>query len=286
MPEGDTVWLAGRTLDQALAGQLLVRSDFRVPELATLDLSGRTVGKVESYGKHLFFHFDRHAILHTHFRMDGSWHLYSLGQRWRGGPGWQIRAIMSTATVTAVGYRLPVIDMFTGADRERLISTLGPDLIREDVDFTAAARRCLSGEASRPVGETLLDQRVVAGLGLIYVTETLFLHGITPWVHVDQVPDLAAVLGTASRLMRANRHHYIQTTTGDTARDAWHWVYERAGRGCRRCGATIEIAWQASAAHRRLAYWCPRCQSGPAPLGLSPEERRRLRTQGRSRYRP
>ncbi len=286
MPEGDTVWLAGRTLDQALAGQALVRSDLRVPELATVDLVGRTVVEVESYGKHLFFHFDHDAIVHTHFRMDGSWHLYSSGQRWHGGPGWQIRAIMFTDTVTAVGYRLPVIDMFTGADRDRLISQLGPDLIRDDLDFAAAAQRCLTGEPWRPIGEVLLDQRVVAGLGLIYVTETLFLHSITPWVPVDQVHDLAGVLRTASRLMRANRHHYIQTTTGDTARGAWHWVYERAGRGCRRCGATIAIAWQAIAPQKRLAYWCPRCQSGPAPVGLSTEERRRLRPTGRSRYRP
>ena len=286
MPEGDTVWLAGRTLHQALAGHTILRSDFRVPHLATLDLDGHVVEQVDSYGKHLFFVVDDGRVLHTHFRMDGSWHLYSTGQRWRGGPGWQIRAILSTTDVDAVGYRLPVIDLLTLADRDRLITTLGPDLIRDGIDFAGAATRCRTMGEFRTIGEVLLDQRAVAGLGLIYVTETLFLHGITPWLPVAQVADLDDVLETGSRLMRANRNRYIQSTTGQLAPDEWHWVYERAGRRCRRCGTTIDVSWQGLPPHRRLAYWCPHCQTGPAPEPLTPAERRQLRTNGRSRYRP
>lgn len=286
MPEGDTVWLAGRTLQDALAGQRLIRSDFRIPALATTDLTGHRIEAVTSYGKHLFFTIDDDRVLHTHFRMDGSWHLYSSGVRWKGGPGWQIRCILSTDSVDAVGYRLPIVEILTPQERAVMIDRLGPDLIADDVDIEAAARRVRAQPPDRPIGATLLDQRVVAGLGLIYVTESLFVHGITPWSPVDDVDGLSDLLTTASRLMRGNRHHYIQTTTGDHHPDRWHWVFERAGRPCRRCASRIEIAWQGEPPHTRLAYWCPGCQSGPAPRGLTGTERRALRTTGRSRYRP
>lgn len=285
MPEGDTVWLAAQTMNQALASQLINRSDLRVPRLATVDLTGRTVLGVRSYGKHLFLRFDDDRTLHTHFRMDGSWHLYSPGVRWHGGPAWQIRALLSTEHVHAVGYRLPVIEMLDDAGVSALCNRLGPDLIIDDVDIVDAASR-VRKEVQRPIGETLLDQRVVAGLGLIYVSESLFCEGLTPWLPVDQIEDVESLVQTASTLMRANRHHYIQTTTGQPQPDRWHFVFERAGRECWRCGTRIEVSWQCPPPHRRLAYWCPRCQQGPAPLPLSSAERRALRTTGRSRYKP
>lgn len=285
MPEGDTVWLAANTMDAALRDRILTASDLRTPELATTNLAGRRVREVTSYGKHLFTHFDDDRVLHTHFRMDGSWHLYADGARWRGGPTWQIRAILSTPDVDAVGYRIPVIELLTTAEVTRLIDGLGPDLIVDSVDLDAATRRC-ADQGDRPIGETLLDQRVVCGLGLIYVTESLYLHGVTPWTPVSAVEDLPRLLATASRLMRGNRNRYIQTTTGHLERDRWHYVYERSGRSCFRCGSMIAIARQGRPPMSRLAYWCPTCQSGPAPPPLSPTERRALRTQGRSRYRP
>ena len=110
MPEGDTVWLAGQRLHEALAGDLLVRSDFRVPSLATVDLSGQAVLEVVPRGKHLLTRLSGGLTLHTHFRMDGSWHLYRPGDRWTGGPEWQVRAVLETASWQAVGYRLPVVD--------------------------------------------------------------------------------------------------------------------------------------------------------------------------------
>lgn len=285
MPEGDTVWLAAQTMNQALASQLINRSDLRVPRLATVDLTGRTVLGVRSHGKHLFLRFDDDRTLHSHFRMDGSWHLYSPGVRWHGGPAWQIRALLSTEHVHAVGYRLPVVEMLDDAGVSALCNRLGPDLIIDDVDIVDAASR-VRKEGQRPIGETLLDQRVVAGLGLIYVSESLFCEGLTPWLPVDQIEDVESLVQTASTLMRANRHHYIQTTTGQPQPDRWHFVFERAGRECWRCGTRIEVSWQCPPPHRRLAYWCPRCQQGPAPLPLSSAERRALRTTGRSRYKP
>jgi endonuclease VIII len=286
MPEGDTVWLAARTLHDALAGNTLTRSDFRVPQLATLNLTGHTVTDVSAYGKHLFFEIDGCGSLHTHFRMDGSWHLYDPGARWRGGPSWQIRAILSTAKIDAVGYRLPVIELLDEHGRRSLIDRLGPDLLDDDLDLTDAARRLAATDPERAIGEALLDQRIIAGLGLIYVTETLFLEGLTPWTRVGDVSQFDRLIATGVRLMRANRGHYIQTTTGDHHRDRWHYVYERTGKPCRRCGDHIAMAWQGRPGYERLAYWCPRCQRGPHPSPMTRQDRAGLRTVGRSRYRP
>lgn len=264
MPEGDTVWLAGRRLHQALAGRELTQTDFRVPALATVDLGGRRVLEVASRGKHLLTRIDDGQTLHTHFRMDGAWHLYRPGSRWRGGPDWQVRVVLRTAEQVAVGYRLPVVDLIPTDDEAAVVGHLGPDLLDDGWDAPEALRR-LRARPERPIGEALLDQRVVAGLGLIYVTETLFLHAVTPWTAVGDVADHDRLLATGRRLLMANRDRWAQSTTGDLAPGRWHYVYERTGRQCRRCGTRVRRATQGVAPHERLAYWCPTCQVGPGP---------------------
>ncbi|TDC04223.1 DNA glycosylase, partial [Streptomyces sp. 8K308] len=134
MPEGDTVWQAARRLDAALAGHPLTRSDLRVPRLATTDLTGRAVLDVTPRGKHLLTRVEGGLTLHSHLRMDGAWHVHTPGQRWRGGPAHQIRAILATADHTAVGYRLPVLDLVRTAEEPRLVGHLGPDLLGPDWD--------------------------------------------------------------------------------------------------------------------------------------------------------
>lgn len=262
MPEGDTVWLAARRLDDALAGHDLVRTDFRVPSLATTDLSGRRVEGVRSYGKHLLFRIDGGLTVHTHFRMDGSWHLYRPGRPWRGGPDWQVRAVLQTDEWNAVGYRLPVLEVLPTAHEERIVGRLGPDVLDDDVDVNRLVAG-VTAQGQRAIGDVLLDQTVVAGFGLIYVTEGLYLHGITPWTAVVDVPEPRRLLERTRRLMAANRAHGAQASTGDL-RDQ-HYVYGRAGRPCRRCGVRIRFARQRSGRHERDAYWCPHCQSGPGP---------------------
>lgn len=285
MPEGDTVWLAARNLDRALAGKTLLHSDFRVPQLATTDLSGVTVERVQPYGKHLFFILGNEQVLHTHFRMDGSWHLYSTGKAWHGGPRWQVRVVLQTEDVAAIGYRLPVVEFMSDLEVQRLISNLGPDILAEDFDATVAISR-MTTTNDRAIGETLLDQRVIAGLGLIYVTESLFFHRVSPWTPISDVNDLPGLIATARKLMGRNRHRLSQSTTGEEGAGRSHYVYERTQQPCRRCGTRIEMSWQGVEPHRRLAYWCPRCQTGPAPPPMSAVERRALRTEGRSKYRP
>ncbi|MDT7545702.1 MAG: endonuclease, partial [Actinomycetota bacterium] len=116
MPEGDTVWLAAQRMRDALAGRVLTTSDFRVPQLATTDLTGRQVLDVVPRGKHLLTRIEGGLTLHTHFRRDGTWHLYRPGDRWRGGPDFQVRVVLANAEWVAVGYRLPVVELLQTTD--------------------------------------------------------------------------------------------------------------------------------------------------------------------------
>ena len=259
MPEGDTVWLAGRRLHDALAGDRLTRSDFRVPQLATADLTGRTVTEVVSRGKHLLTRVDDDLTLHTHFRMDGSWHLYRHGDRWRGGPQWQVRVLLETAGWQAVGYRLPVVELLPRDREDDAVGHLGPDILGPDWDPVEAVAR-LTAQPDREIGDALLDQRNLAGIGNLYKAETLFLERVSPWRHIRDNDDLGAIVRRARRLLWINREHPWQVTTGVNRRGQEHWVFERSGRPCRRCGNPIRSASQGSPPYDRLTYWCPTCQ--------------------------
>ncbi|MGQ0625703.1 MAG: DNA-formamidopyrimidine glycosylase family protein, partial [Sporichthyaceae bacterium] len=141
MPEGDTVHLACRRLHEALAGATLTHTDFRVPELATVDLTGTTVTEVRARGKHQLFRFEGGWTLHTHFRMDGTWHLTRPGAARRGGPDHQIRAVLRTADWEAVGYRLPVLELVRTSEEDAVVGHLGPDLLGPDWDPAQALAR-------------------------------------------------------------------------------------------------------------------------------------------------
>jgi endonuclease VIII len=195
--------------------------------------------------------------LHTHFRMDGSWHLYRQGRTWHGGPEWQVRAVLETADWQAVGYRLPVVELLDARGVEALLGRLGPDILDDDVKLDDVVKR-LREQGDRAIGDTLLDQSVVAGFGLIYVTETLFLRGIPPQAPVTSIADLPGLVETGRALMRANRARGAQASTG-SLRDQ-HYVYGRAGRACLRCSTRIAYAKQRSGSYERDAYWCPHCQ--------------------------
>lgn len=269
MPEGDTVWRAAKRLHEALAGRVLLGSDFRVPQHAEVDLSGRQVLEVRPRGKHLLTRLEGGLTLHTHFRMDGTWHLYRPGDRWTGGPDRQVRVVLDNADWQAVGYRLPVVELLPTAEEDRIVGHLGPDVLDEAFDAIEAVRR-LEQAPPREVGLALLDQRLLAGLGNLYRCEVLFLRGLTPWTAVGDVADLPGLVATARRLMRANRGHPQQSTTGSLRRGEEHWVFERSGRPCRRCGTRVQSAEQGAGPYARLTYWCPHCQAGPAPAVRRP----------------
>ena len=259
MPEGDTVWLAARNLRAALAGQALVRSDFRVPSLATVDLLGQRVLDVASAGKHLLTRLEEGLTLHTHLGMEGAWHLYRPGRRWAGGPDHQVRVVLGTQSWTAVGYRLPVLELLATADEHLAVGHLGPDLLADDFDLPEAVRR-LRAAAQQPVGEAVLDQRNLAGIGNLYRAEVLFLSGVSPWRPVADVPDLDGLVARARRLLRANAARASQVTTGDLRPGRTTWVYGRGRQPCRRCGTPVRSAEQGDPPHARISYWCPSCQ--------------------------
>lgn len=259
MPEGDTVWLACRRLHAALAGRPLKRCEFRVPQLATTDLTGVTVTEVVSRGKHQLLRFGNGWTLHTHLRMDGSWRTYATGRRWSGGPEFQIRVVLANTEVAAVGYRLPVVELLRTVDESTVVGHLGPDLLGPDWDLAEAVRR-IRQQPERSIGEALLDQRNLAGIGTLYRAETLFLQGLHPRTPVADVPDLERVCTRAQQLLRANRNHHEQSTTGDLRTGRQHWVFERPGRACRRCGTAIRTEEFGPSTQERRSYWCPHCQ--------------------------
>ncbi|HLL66969.1 MAG TPA: DNA-formamidopyrimidine glycosylase family protein [Micromonosporaceae bacterium] len=260
MPEGDTVWNTARVVERALTGVRLTRSDFRVPQLATTDLAGWTVLESASRGKHLLLRLaesagDRRLTLHSHLRMDGAWRTYPRGARWSGRPGHLIRVALHAESVVAVGYHLHELALLPTAEETRLVGHLGPDLLGADWDADEAVRR-LAEQPERDIGEALLDQRNLAGIGNLYKCEVLFLRGISPWSPVEAIADLPALVALSQRLLAANRGRWAQSTTGSLRRGETTYVYGRRAQPCRRCRTPIAK----DATGERITYWCPRCQ--------------------------
>jgi endonuclease-8 len=258
VPEGDVVWQTAQRLHAALAGRVLTRSDVRVPRYATADLTGRAVREALARGKHLLIRVDGGLTVHTHLRMDGAWRIWPAAQRVAGSH--RIRIILANDAWQAVGYQLGIVEILPAAAEARVLGHLGPDLLGPDWDPAEAARR-LRASPDRAVGEALLDQRNLAGIGNLYKAEVLFLRGISPWRPVREVADLAALTGLAQRLLAANTERSGQVTTGSQRRGEETWVYGRAGRPCRRCGTRIRRADQGGQPDERVTFWCPRCQS-------------------------
>ena len=161
----------GRAHADALAGSTLRRGEFRIPQLATVDLTGATVREVVARGKHLLIRLDDGRTLRTHFRMDGSWHIYRRGAKWHGGPAYDVRMILATDEWECVGYRLHDIDLVPTAEEDRLVGHLGPDVLGPDWDLDEALRR-LRDRPDEQIGVALVDQRNLAGIGNLYKVES------------------------------------------------------------------------------------------------------------------
>jgi len=265
MPEGDVVWRTARRLDAALSGRILTLSDLRWPSLATVDLSGRTVSEVVSAGKHLLTRVEGGLTLHSHLRMDGSWHVHRTGAPWAGRRAeHKIRAVLVNEEWTAIGHDLGMLDLVRTDAEHTLIGHLGPDVLGPAWDPAEAAAR-IAAAPLRPVGEALLDQRVLAGVGTYFMAEALFLRGVTPWTPAGQAGDVDLLVDLIKRLMEANRERAVQSTTGDLRPGRQQYVHSRSGRPCRRCGTTVRVASVGQAPKDRVAFYCPSCQRGPTP---------------------
>lgn len=269
MPEGDVVWRTAHRLQRALAGRELLGSDLRWPSLATVDLSGRRVLEVVSAGKHLLTRVEGTrdeppVTLHSHLRMEGSWFVEATGDPSRRRSASGIRAVLTTTDWTAVGHKLGMLDLVATAHEDELVGHLGPDLLGPGWDPVEAQRRLLEHPA-RELGEALLDQRVLAGVGTFYMTEACFLARLTPWSPVSAVPDPEAFTALVHRLLDVNKERVDQVTTGDLRRGRQNFVHARSGLPCLRCGAGVRVAMIGRAPQDRTAFYCPGCQVGPTP---------------------
>jgi endonuclease-8 len=267
MPEGDSVWRAARRLDRGLAGHRVVHSDFRVPQHAEADLAGRLVEGTDTHGKHMLTRFEGGLTLHTHFKMDGSWTVLGPGKRLPRPLQPDIRVVLEVDTGhAAYGLLLPVVELVRSADEHGIVGHLGPDPLRDDWDADEAVRR-IGSDPARPVAAALLDQRLLAGLGNLWVNEICFLRGMSPWTPVADV-DLVRTVALGRRALRQSItvRGNGQVTTGNPRSGEEHWVYGRTRLPCRRCGTRIRYAPEVPGdATRRATWWCPRCQPGPGP---------------------
>jgi len=275
MPEGDTIFRAARTLHRALAGQIVTRFESVLPALMRVDadrpIAGRTIDSVTSRAKHLLMSFSGDLILHTHMRMNGSWHLYRPGERWQR-PARDMRIVIASAERVAVGFNVPVAEFIASNElvRHRQLRALGPDLADPAFNRAAVLQR-MDAEGREAIGDVLLKQRVVAGIGNVLKSEILFVSGVDPFTATADLPaeTLARVLDTAHRLMKLSVLETDKTlspaigrrTTGSLHRHQKLWVYGRGGQPCRKCGTRIQS--RKTGLDARLTYWCPRCQASP-----------------------
>jgi endonuclease-8 len=261
MPEGDAVYRTAATLRAALDGRVLTRSDFRVPRYATADLAGRTVLTTASRGKHMLTRLDDGLTVHTHLRMDGVWRIQPAGSYVRGGD--VVRLILANERWQAVGVKLGMVDLLRTDQEDRVVGHLGPDLLAPDWDAGHAARAAqnIARNADMTIGEALLDQRNVAGMGTIWRAETLFLSGVSPYRRVREVDDLEKMMSLAHRLLDAAKDaRGGPITTGDQRPGRRLWAYGRAGRPCLRCGNKVIGDELGAQPYERAIFYCPACQ--------------------------
>jgi endonuclease-8 len=264
MPEGDVVRRTAARLAAALAGSPLIRAELRWGDLGDVRLAGRTVTDVAAYGKHLLIRLapqGRSAGLtvHSHLKMDGRWFVEAADPR-RRFTDHRIRAILGTAEWTAIGHLLGALDVLPTTDESRLLGRLGPDIMADDFEAAGLpiALDNLARMPNRPIGAALLDQTVVAGVGTIFMSESLFRRRLSPWRPSGEV-DAAAALRTARELL-------LNSARADPAAGGsgyQRYVHGRSGQRCRRCGATIRVAPVGVPPFDRPAFHCPRCQPSP-----------------------
>lgn len=252
MPEGDTVYRTATKLREALEGRTLTRCDVRVPRFATVDLSGEKVDEVISRGKHLFIRVGD-ASIHSHLKMDGAW---LVGGQIRRVQPHKVRIILETADSRVAGVDLGVLEILERGRDMDAVAHLGPDLLGDDWEPRTAAVN-LVADPDRPLAETLLDQRVMAGVGNVYANELCFVLGRLPTSPVSNVKDPLRVVQRARDMLWLNRSRLNRVTTGDTRPGRDLWVYGRAGNACRRCGTIVEMDGSGD----RVVYWCPNCQT-------------------------
>jgi endonuclease VIII len=258
MPEGDTILRAANRIRPLLEGA--VPDEIRTPQPRHAAdrwpqrLGGRRVERVDAYGKHLFLRFEGGLTLHSHLRMNGAWAVYPHGARWRRSPrrAW---LVVRTGDAEVVEFDGPVLELMTEARTrsDPRLRALGPDLLAADFAPAHFLARLRADDQTRSIGDALLDQRNVAGIGNIWKAEGCWGAGIDPWRRVAEVSDEEAVA-----IVENARPRMLASATGGADERAERHVYRRDGRPCPRCGATIRARGQGD--DNRTTWWCPGCQ--------------------------
>ena len=282
MPEGDTIFRTARALGRALAGKPITGFRSTYPKLTRINddapLAGQTVERVESRGKWLLIRFSGGGTLATHMLMNGSWHIYRPGERWQQ-PRMNMRIVIENSEYVAVGFRVPVAEMHTAQSlvRDRRIPRAEIDVLSNLFDGEGVVRRLLA-HGDEEIGDVLLHQEVMAGVGNVFKSEICFLTGVNPFRRVATVTREQAdeMIAAAQRLLAANvleDSGDAIVTYGGRKRRTTHesdpgeslWVYGRKGEPCRRCGEPIRRRIQGPDA--RVTFWCGHCQ--PMPDGTT-----------------
>jgi endonuclease-8 len=271
VPEGDTLFRTAAGLRPYLVGRTVsaARTNGPGPVPQVGRIVGHEISAVEALGKNLLIRFDNGLEIRTHLRMNGSWHRYRPGERWRRPPS-RARLVIEVPGAVAVCFDAPVVELLERrAEAEHpSLGQLGPDLLGPDFDPAEAVRRLRDpARAATAIGEALIDQRALAGIGNVYKNEILWIERVSPFATVGEVPDdtLTRLVATGRRLLLANvapgRATERVTTVGDRGAPGPLYVYGRTGRPCRRCRTRIASTQQGRDIPR-TTYWCPTCQDG------------------------
>jgi endonuclease-8 len=256
MPEGDTIHFAATQIRAVLAGQVPDAIATPHPRFGRdrwpERLAGRAVRSVDAHGKHLFLRFEGDLVIHSHLRMTGSWRV-----RPRGRPvprdAW---LVLDRGDQEVVQLKGPVLELMTESRTrfDQRLAGLGPDIIAPELDESAFLRRLREDDPTRGIGDALLDQRTIAGIGNLWKSEGCFAAGIDPWRPAGRVSDAEALA-----IVRELRPR-MQASAADGRQDRWRRVYNAAGRPCPRCGPPALIRARGQGDSNRPTFWCPTCQ--------------------------
>lgn len=260
MPEGDTIHRAATRLQAVLAGQVIERAESKWLGNAVNSLVGHTLEKVEPRGKHLLMMLDDGRALHSHMGMTGSWHIYRPGETWQK-PAHRAAISLECAEIVVVCFTPKLLELLTpaGLRRHEYLNRLGPDLLAAPPSNEEILTRFRQGN-NLPIGEAVLNQTIVAGIGNVYKSELLFELHLHPQLLVKDLSDkqLLEITSLASQLMAKNLSGRPRTTR--FALDGGRFfVYGRGGERCYTCGTPIELIRQGDLG--RTTYFCPRCQA-------------------------
>lgn len=266
MPEGDALYRFAARVDAALRGKPIraARTQGPGPVPAVERIVGTTCSGAWSRGKNLFISFDNGLVLRSHLRMYGTWHVYRPSEPW-GRPAREARLVLEVDDAVVVNFSAPVIELLElrAIEHHRPVASLGPNLLDDNFDPREALARLRHPlRADLTIGDALMDQGVMAGVGNIWKHETLFRCGTYPWLRVRELDDdaLMALIETAQHLLRAS---VGKPNRWGLERRPEMFVYLRAGQPCRRCGSHLRTARQG--VDIRFTTWCPNCQSPPGP---------------------